>query len=179
MVAATPTCPKARPRSRTPVSDPDILMSMSVPHLDHVTVVVTDLEAAVGFFTELGLEREGAATVDGAWVDGVNGLDDVRVEIVMMAVPPPGTGRLELTRFLHPPLVDDAPAPAPPNALGLRSLMFTVDDVDDALTRLAAHGGTLLGTVEQYQDAYRLCYVRGPAGIIVALAQALTPEDPA
>ncbi|GAA3967616.1 VOC family protein [Gordonia caeni] len=159
-----------------PPSDVTVIVAiMAVHRMDHVSIVVTDLDAAARFFTELGLEREGEATVEGDWVDGVNGLDGVRVEIVMMAVPSPGTGRLELTRFLHPPLVDDQPEPAPPNTLGLRSIMFAVDDVDGTVARLAGHGGTLLGSVEQYENAYRLCYVRGPGGIIVSLAQALTP----
>ncbi|MFR9728800.1 VOC family protein [Saccharopolyspora sp. MS10] len=143
---------------------------MGVLRMDHVGVVVEDLDAAIGFFTELGMEVEGRAPVEGAWVDRINGIDGVRVEIVMMRTPD-GHGRLELTRFREPAAVGGEPAP--PNAMGLRSVMFAVDDVDDTAHRLREHGGALLGTIEQYEDAYRLCYVRGPAGIIVSLAQPL------
>ena len=145
---------------------------MTIKRLDHVSVVVDDLAAAVAFFTALGMTREGEAPVEGPWVDRVNGLEGVRVDIVMMRTPD-GHGRLELTRFRNPPLVAIEPAVAPPNALGLRSVMFAVDRVDDAVARLRAHGAELLGEVAQYEDKYRLCYVRGPAGIIVALAEEL------
>jgi len=140
--------------------------------MHHVSVVVEDLEAAKAFFVALGMELEGEAPIEGAWVDRVNALDGVRVDIAMM-VTPDGHGRLELTRFRHPAVVAPEPADALGNTLGLRSLMFAVDDIDATLAGLRAHGGELIGTVENYQDVYRLCYVRGPAGIIVALAEEL------
>lgn len=146
---------------------------MSVERLDHVSVVVDDLPAAVAFFTALGMTRVGEAPVEGAWVDRVNGIEGVQVDIVMMRTPD-GHGQLELTRFRNPPLVPIAPAAAPPNALGLRSVMFAVDSVDGTLERLRTHGAELLGEVVRYENLYRLCYVRGPAGIIVALAEELS-----
>jgi len=145
---------------------------MTIKRLDHVSVVVDDLPAAVAFFTTLGMAQEGRSAVEGPWVDRVNGLDSVQVDIVMMRTPD-GHGRLELTRFRNPRLVEIEPAIAPPNALGLRSVMFAVESVDDTVARLRAHGAELLGEVAQYEDKYRLCYVRGPAGIIVALAEEL------
>ena len=145
---------------------------MTIKRLDHVSVVVEDLAAAIAFFTTLGMAREGEATVEGPWVDRVNGLEGVHVDIVMMRTPD-GHGRLELTQFRHPPLVASAPAIAPPNTLGLRSVMFAVDSVDDTAARLRATGAELIGEVAQYEDQYRLCYLRGPAGIIVALAEEL------
>jgi catechol 2,3-dioxygenase-like lactoylglutathione lyase family enzyme len=139
---------------------------------DHVAVVVDDLAAASAFFTALGMTLEGETPVEGSWVDRVNGLERVQVDIVMMQTPD-GHGRLELTKFRHPPLVESEPAVAPPNTLGLRSVMFTVESVDDTVARLRAHGAELIGEVAQYEDKYRLCYMRGPAGIIVALAEEL------
>ncbi|WP_435148465.1 VOC family protein [Micromonospora aurantiaca (nom. illeg.)] len=141
--------------------------------MDHVSVVVDDLPAAIAFFTELGMEVEGEMPVEGAWVDRVNGIDGVRVDIAMMRTPD-GHGKLELTRFRAPALVAAEPADAPPNTLGLRSVMFAVDDVDDTVARLRAHGGELIGEVADYGDVYRLCYLRGPAGVIVALAEQLS-----
>src|ERR1044071_2340624 len=146
---------------------------MTIKRLDHVSVVVDDLAAAIAFFSELGLEREGKAAIEGEWVDRVNGLENVQVNIVMMRTPD-GHGRLELTKFRNPKLVEIEPAIAPPNAPGLRSVMFTVDSVDDTVARLRAHGAELIGEVVQYEDKYRLCYMRGPAGIIVALAEELS-----
>jgi catechol 2,3-dioxygenase-like lactoylglutathione lyase family enzyme len=140
--------------------------------LDHVSVVVDDLEAAKAFFAELDMELEGEGRVEGGYVDRINGLDDVRADIAMMRTSD-GHGRLELTKFRSPALVDAEPANAPPNTLGLRSVMFRVDDIDEVLTRLRPRGADLLGEVADYEDIYRLCYVRGPAGIIVALAQEL------
>lgn len=140
--------------------------------MDHVSVVVDDLAVAVAFFTELGMTLEGSALVEGSWVDRVSGLDDVRVDIAMMRTPD-GHGGLELTTFHRPAAIDTEPHPAPANTLGLRSIMFAVDDIDDTITRLRTHGGELVGQVEQYENAYRLCYLRGPAGIIVALAEPL------
>jgi catechol 2,3-dioxygenase-like lactoylglutathione lyase family enzyme len=145
---------------------------MTIKRLDHVSVVVDDLAAAVAFFTALGMTRDGEMPIEGSWVDRVNGIARVQVDIVMMRTPD-GHGQLELTKFRHPPLVAIEPAIAPPNTLGLRSVMFAVDSVDDTIARLRATGGELIGEVVQYEDLYRLCYMRGPAGIIVALAEEL------
>ena len=141
---------------------------MTIRRLDHLSVVVDDLAAAIAYFSLLGLEQEGEAAVEGEWVDRVNGLESVRVDIVMMRTPD-GHGRLELTKFRHPELVEIEPA----NALGLRSVMFTVESVEDTVARMRAHGAELLGEVAQYENLYRLCYMRGPGGIIVALAEEL------
>jgi catechol 2,3-dioxygenase-like lactoylglutathione lyase family enzyme len=146
---------------------------MTIKRLDHVSVVVDDLAPAIAFFTTLGMTLEGEMPVEGPWVDRVNRLEGVQVDIVMMRTPD-GHGRLELTKFRHPKLVEIEPAIAPPNALGLRSIMFTVESVDDTVARLRANGGELVGEVVQYEDMYRLCYMRGPAGIIVALAEELS-----
>jgi catechol 2,3-dioxygenase-like lactoylglutathione lyase family enzyme len=145
---------------------------MTIKRLDHVSVVVDDLAAAIAFFTALGMTIEGEMPVEGPWVDRVNGLESVQVDIVMMRTPD-GHGRLELTKFRNPKLVEIEPAIAPPNTLGLRSVMFTVESVDDTVARLRANGAELVGEVAQYEDRYRLCYMRGPAGIIVALAEEL------
>ena len=145
---------------------------MTIKRLDHGSVVVEDLEAAIAFFTALGMTLEGEAPVEGPAVDRVNGIEGIRLNIAMMQTPD-GHGRLELTKFHHPELVEIEPAIAPPNALGLRSVMFTVEDIDDTVARLRAHGAELIGEVAQYEDLYRLCYMRGPAGIIVALAEEL------
>jgi catechol 2,3-dioxygenase-like lactoylglutathione lyase family enzyme len=141
--------------------------------MDHVSVVVDDLPAAIDFFTTLGMAVEGQAPIEGSWVDRINGIEGIRVDIVMMRTPD-GHGRLELTKFRHPPLVAIEPAIAPPNALGLRSVMFAVENVDDTVARLRTHGGELIGEVVDYEDKYRLCYMRGPAGIIVSLAEELS-----
>src|ERR687890_2542230 len=146
---------------------------MTIKRLDHVSVVVDDLAPAIAFFTALGMAREGEAPVEGPWVDRVNGLEGVQVDIVMMRTPD-GHGRLELTKFRNPKLVEIEPAMAPPNTLGLRSVMFTVESVEDTVAGMRAHfGAELLGEVAQYENLYRLCYMRGPGGIIVALAEEL------
>src|ERR687885_626183 len=145
---------------------------MTIKRLDHVSVVVDDLAAATAFFSELGLEPEGEAEVEGEWVDRVNGLESVQVDIVMMRTPD-GHGRLELTKFRNPKLVEIEPLIAPPNTPGLRSVMFTVESVEDTVARLREGGAELIGEVAQYEDKYRLCYMRGPAGIIVGLAEEL------
>jgi catechol 2,3-dioxygenase-like lactoylglutathione lyase family enzyme len=145
---------------------------MAIKRLDHISVVVDDLAAAVAFFIELGMAIEGEMPVEGAWVDRINGIEGVQVDIVMMQSPD-GHGRLELTKFRNPELIKIEPAIAPPNALGLRSVMFTVENVDDSVGRLVAIGGELIGEVVQYENLYRLCYMRGPAGIIVSLAEEL------
>lgn len=140
--------------------------------MDHVSVVVEDLEAAIAFFTELGLREEGKTSVEGPWVDRINNIEGVQVDIVMM-ITPDGHGRLELTKFRNPKLVKIDPVVAPPNALGLRSVMFTVENVDDTVAHMRAHGAELVGEIVQYENMYRLCYMRGPGGIIVSLAQEL------
>ena len=145
---------------------------MTIQRMDHVSVVVEDLQAAIAFFAELGMELEGEAPIEGPWADGVNALDGVRVDIAMMRTPD-GHGRLELTKFRSPEAVSPEPRNAKGNTLGLRSVMFAVDDIDAAVAGLRARGAELVGEVVQYEDSYRLCYVRGPAGIIVALAEEL------
>jgi catechol 2,3-dioxygenase-like lactoylglutathione lyase family enzyme len=151
-----------------------MLGNMTVQRMDNVGVVVDDLEAATAFFVELGLELEGEAPVEGPWVDGVTGLDRVRVDIAMMRTPD-GHSRVELTRFRTPAAVSAEPGDAAPaNTLGIRRIMFAVDDIEDVVARLRRHGAELVGDVAQYADSYRLCYIRGPAGIIVALAEQLS-----
>ncbi len=135
-------------------------------------MVVGDLPAAIAFFTALGMTLEGQRPVEGPWVDRLCGLKDVQVDIAMMRTPD-GHGRVELTKFRNPGLVASEPPMAPPNTAGLRQIMFAVEDIDETLARLRAGGVELLGEVVEYEDVYRLCYVRGPAGIIVALAQEL------
>jgi catechol 2,3-dioxygenase-like lactoylglutathione lyase family enzyme len=149
---------------------------MAIKRLDNVGIVVDDLDAAIAFFTELGLALEGRAPIEGAWADGVTGLRDMRVEIAMLRTPD-GHGRLELSRFLAPPVVADH-RDAPVNALGYLRVMFTVDDIDDTLARLGRRGATLVGKVVDYEDTYRLCYVRGPEGILIGLAQELGRSMP-
>jgi len=144
---------------------------MTVERMDNVGIVVEDIDAAIEFFVELGLELEGRAPVEGDWADGVTGLRGMRVEIAMMRTPD-GHGRLELSRFLAPPVVADHRS-APVNVLGYLRVMFTVDDIDDTLVRLASRGAKLVGEVVQYQNMYRLCYIRGPEGILIGLAQQL------
>jgi catechol 2,3-dioxygenase-like lactoylglutathione lyase family enzyme len=150
---------------------------MTIKKLDHISVVVEDLESAISFFTTLGMTREGEATVEGSIVDRLNAIEGVRADIVMMRTPD-GHGRLELTKFRNPELIAIEPAIAPPNTPGLRSVMFAVDSVDDTVARLRANGAELVGEVVQYADQYRLCYMRGPAGIIVALAEELERNIP-
>src|ERR1700704_2140696 len=145
---------------------------MTIKRMDHVSIVVDDLPAAIAFFTTLGVALEGQMPVEGPWVDRINGLEGIQVDITTMLTPD-GHGRVELTKFRNPKLVKIEPAIAPPNALGLRSVMFTVERVDDTVARLRANGAELVGEVAQYEVKYRLCYMRGPAGIIVALAEEL------
>src|SRR5207249_3782065 len=144
---------------------------MAVKRMDNVGIVVESLDAAISFFAELGLELEGRATIEGEWAGRVTGLRDQRVEIAMMRTPD-GHSRLELSRFLTPPVVADH-RNAPVNALGYLRVMFTVEDIDDTLTRLRKRGAALVGDVVQYEDTYRLCYIRGPEGILIGLAQEL------
>jgi catechol 2,3-dioxygenase-like lactoylglutathione lyase family enzyme len=149
-----------------------MLEDMALQRMDNVSIVVDDLEAAIAFFVELGMEQEGKTTVEGRWVDRVVGLDDVRADIAMVRTPD-GHSRLELTKFHTPAAVSSEPKVAPANTLGIRRIMFAVDDIDDVLGRLQAHGAELVGEVAQYENIYRLCYVRGPEGILVALAERL------
>ncbi len=145
---------------------------MALQRMDNVGIVVEDLAAAIEFFRELGLELEGRGMVEGEWAGRVTGLGDQRVEIAMMRTPD-GHGRLELSRFLAPPVVADHRS-APVNALGYLRVMFAVDDVDETLARLREHGAELVSNgVVQYEDAYRLCYIRGPEGLLIGLAQQL------
>ena len=140
--------------------------------MDNVLINVEDLEAAKAFFTELGLELEGEATVEGAWAAAVVGLDDVRADIAMMRTPD-GSGRVELSRFHQPTAIRAEPANPPSNTLGMRRIMFSVDDVDDVVARLRKHGAELVGEIAQYENSYRLCFMRGPEGIIIGLAEQL------
>jgi catechol 2,3-dioxygenase-like lactoylglutathione lyase family enzyme len=139
--------------------------------MDNVGIVVEDLPAAIGFFRELGLELEGQATIEGDWAGRVTGLSDQRVEVAMMRTPD-GHSRLELSRFLTPPVVADH-RNAPGNALGYLRVMFAVDDIDDTVARLRKRGAELVGEVVQYEDMYRLCYIRGPEGLLLGLAEEL------
>ena len=145
---------------------------MTLERMDNVLIVVDDLEGAKAFFAELGMELEAQAVNEGPWVDQVVGLDGVRSEIVMMRTPD-GHGRVELAKFHTPPAVRAEPENAPANALGIRRIMFAVEDIDDVVARLLSRGGELVGEIAQYEDAYRLCYLRGPEGIVVGLAEQL------
>ena len=144
---------------------------MTLKRMDNVGIVVEDIDAAIEFFTELGLNLEGRAMVEGEWAGRVTGLGNQRVEIAMMRTPD-GHSRLELSRFLAPPVIADH-RDAPVNALGYLRVMFTVTDIDDTLNRLGKRGAQLVGEVVQYEDSYRLCYIRGPEGILIGLAQEL------
>jgi catechol 2,3-dioxygenase-like lactoylglutathione lyase family enzyme len=146
---------------------------MTIRRMDNVLIVVDDLEATTAFFAELGMELEGQTQVEGDWVDRTVGLDGVRADIVMMRTPD-GHGRVELTKFHTPPAINSEPQNAPANTLGIRRIMFAVDDIDDVVARLRTHGAELVGELAQYEDSYRLCFVRGPEGIIVGLAEQLS-----
>lgn len=148
---------------------------MSVKRMDNVGIVVESIDEAIAFFAELGLALEGRAIIEGEWAGRVTGLANQRVEIAMM-VTPDGHGRLELSRFLTPPVVADHRS-APVNALGYLRVMFAVTDLDDTLARLRNRGAQLVGDVVQYEQAYRLCYVRGPDGLLIGLAEELRPGD--
>ena len=142
---------------------------MALIRMDNMGIVVESLDTAIAFFTELGMKLEGRATIEGEWAGRVTGLGAQRVEIAMMATPD-GHSRLELSRFLTPPVIADH-RNAPVNALGYLRVMFAVDDLDDTLARLHEHGAELVDEVVQYEDVYRLCYVRGPEGILIGLAE--------
>jgi catechol 2,3-dioxygenase-like lactoylglutathione lyase family enzyme len=143
---------------------------MTLQRMDNVGIVVEDLDAAVAFFTELGMEVEGRAQIEGLFADQAVGLDGVRSDIAMMRIPD-GHGKLELAQYHTPAAIGDGSHNPPPNTRGLHRVMFAVDDIDDTIARLRAHGAELIGEVAQYKDIYRLCYLRGPSGIILALAE--------
>ena len=147
-----------------------MVADMTIQRMDNVAIVVDDLDAAVAFFTELGMELEGKGQVEGLWADRTVGLDGVRSDIAMMRTPD-GHIKLELTKYHTPAAAGAEPENPPPNTLGLHRVMFAVDDIDDTVARLRAHGAELLGEVAQYESIFLLCYLRGPAGIIVALAE--------
>lgn len=144
---------------------------MTIKRMDNVGIVVESLETAIAFFSELGMKLEGRAMVEGEWAGRVTGLGDQQVEIAMM-VTPDGHSRLEISRFLAPPVIADH-RNAPVNALGYLRVMFTVDDIDDVLARLRKRGAQLVGEVMQYEDSYKLCYIRGPEGLLIGLAEQL------
>jgi catechol 2,3-dioxygenase-like lactoylglutathione lyase family enzyme len=146
---------------------------MTIQRMDNVLIVVDDLEAAKAFFAELGMELEGETQVEGPWVDSTVGLSDVRADLTMMRTPD-GHGRVELTKFHTPPAARAEPENAPANTLGIRRIMFTVDDIDDVVARLRSHGAELVGEIAQYEDSHRLCFMRGPEGIIIGLAEQLS-----
>ena len=147
---------------------------MTIQRMDHVGIVVGDLADAVAFFIELGLELQGEAEVEGDWVDRIVGLEGVRAQIVMLQTPD-GTGRLELTKF-HAPPTDGGDQRAPANASGIRHVAFAVDDIEAVVARLRTRGAELVGELERYKDRYRLCYVRGPEGIIIELAEQISMD---
>ncbi|MFO7170071.1 MAG: VOC family protein [Chloroflexota bacterium] len=144
---------------------------MALMRMDNVGIVVESLDTAIAFFGELGMQLEGRGTIEGEWAGRVTGLGRQHVEVAMM-VTPDGHSRLELSRFLDPPVVADH-RNAPVNALGYLRVMFAVDDLDDTLARLRAHGAQVVGDVVRYEDAYRLCYIRGPEGLLIGLAEPL------
>jgi catechol 2,3-dioxygenase-like lactoylglutathione lyase family enzyme len=144
---------------------------MTVKRMDNVSIVVEDLDAAIAFFVELGLELEGRAPIEGEWAEGCTGLRGMRVEIAMLRTPD-GHSRIELSRFLSPPVAADH-RNAPVNALGYLRVMFTVEDIDDTVARLVKRGATMVDKVVQYENIYRLCYIRGPEGILIGLAEQL------
>ncbi|MFI6907239.1 VOC family protein [Nonomuraea sp. NPDC050394] len=145
---------------------------MTIKRMDNIGIVVDDLDVVIAFFAELGMELEGKARIEGPWAARVVGLDDQRVDVAMMRMPD-GHGRIELAKYHTPEAIGGVPRDAPANTLGIRRIMFAVDDLDDVLARLRTHGAELVGEVAQYEDSYRLCYLRGPEGIVIALAEEL------
>ncbi|WP_449352271.1 VOC family protein [Streptomyces shaanxiensis] len=145
---------------------------MAVRRMDNVLIVVEDLDAVIAFFVELGMELEGRGPVEGRWVERVIGVDDVRQDVAMLRIPN-APGRIELAKFHTPKAIGSVPEDAPANTLGIRRVMFAVDDIDDVIARLRTHGAELVGEVEQFENIYRLCYVRGPEGIVIGLAEEL------
>jgi catechol 2,3-dioxygenase-like lactoylglutathione lyase family enzyme len=146
---------------------------MTLQRMDNVLIVVDDLEGAKAFFAELGMELEGETQVEGPWADRVVGLEGVRADIAMMRTPD-GHGRVELSKFHTPPAVRAEPEDAPANALGMRRIMFAVEGIDEVVARLLDHGAELVDEIAQYEDSYRLCFVRGPEGIVIGLAEQLS-----
>jgi catechol 2,3-dioxygenase-like lactoylglutathione lyase family enzyme len=145
---------------------------VTIKRMDNVLIVVDDLEAVIAFFIELGMELEGKMAVEGSWAARVVGLDEQRADVAMLRVPD-GHGRIELTKYHVPEAIDGVPEDAPVNTLGIRRIMFAVDDIDEVIARLRTHGAELVGEVAQYEDVVRLCYVRGPEGIVIGLAEEL------
>ncbi|MFF1325027.1 VOC family protein [Streptomyces chartreusis] len=145
---------------------------MTIQRMDNVLIVVDDLDAVIAFFVELGMELEGKGPLEWRGAERVIGLDDVRQDVAMLRVPD-GHGRVELAKFHRPKVITPEPKHAPANTLGLRRVMFAVDDIDDVVARMRAHGAELVGEIVQYENVYRLCYVRGPEGIVVGLAEQL------
>jgi catechol 2,3-dioxygenase-like lactoylglutathione lyase family enzyme len=143
---------------------------MAIQRMDNVLIVVEDLDATISFFVELGMELEGRGAVEGPWVERIIGIDDVREEVAMLRTPD-GHGRIELAMFHTPEAIRSEPKDAPANTLGIRRVMFAVDDIEDVVARLRTHGAELVGELAQSENSYRLCYVRGPEGIIVGLAE--------
>jgi catechol 2,3-dioxygenase-like lactoylglutathione lyase family enzyme len=151
-----------------------MLTTMTIQRMDNVLIVVDDLDTVVAFFVELGMELEGKGPVEGRWAERVIGLENVRQDVAMLRTPD-GNGRIELSKFHTPAAITPEPASAPTNTLGIRRVMFAVDDLEEVLDRLQSRGAELVGEVARYEDSYLLCYVRGPEGIIVGLAQQLQP----
>lgn len=145
---------------------------MAIQRMDHVSIVVGDLEAATACFVELGMEVEGSMPIDAEWAGRVVGIEGMRSEITMLKTPD-GNGRIELTRYRTPEAAVPDPGPAQPNVMGMRTVMFAVDDIEDTVERLRRHGGEPVGEIADFEDVYRLCYMSGPEGVIVALAQPL------
>jgi catechol 2,3-dioxygenase-like lactoylglutathione lyase family enzyme len=145
---------------------------MAIQRMDNVLIVVEDIDAVIAFLVELGMELEGRGPVEGRWVERVIGIDDIEQEVAMLRTPD-GHGRIELAMFHRPAAIRSGPRDAPANTLGIRRVMFAVDDVDEVVARLRAHGAELVGEVVRYEDVYRLCYVRGPEGVVVGLAEQL------
>ncbi|MFI7001978.1 VOC family protein [Nocardia sp. NPDC050175] len=143
---------------------------MAIKRMDNVLIVVEDIDAVIAFFVELGMELENKGPVEGRWVERIIGIDDVREDVAMLRIPG-GPGKVELAQFHTPEAISAEPKNAPANTLGIRRIMFAVDDIDDVVARLRAHGAELVGTIEDYENIFRLCYVRGPEGIVVGLAE--------
>jgi catechol 2,3-dioxygenase-like lactoylglutathione lyase family enzyme len=161
------------PRDSDGARHPAYAARMTIQRMDNVLIVVDDLDAVISFFVKLGMELEGKGPVEGPWVERVIGIDDVRQDVAMLRTPD-GHGGIELAKFHTPKAISAEPKDAPANTLGIRRIMFAVDDIDDVVARLRTHGAELVGEVAQYEDIYRLCYVRGPEGIVVGLAEQLS-----
>jgi catechol 2,3-dioxygenase-like lactoylglutathione lyase family enzyme len=146
---------------------------MTIQRMDNVLIVVDDLDAVIAFFVELGMELEGKGPIEGRWVERVIGINDVRQDVAMLRIPG-GDGRIELAKFHTPKAISTEPRDAPANTLGIRRIMFAVDDVEEVVARLRNHGADLVGEVARFEDSYLLCYVRGPEGIVVGLAEQLS-----